>query len=203
MYVHCTSMSANLNCTYNVRTLYVQCPLGSYFRFFCIRILRPLGYGQDHRCNIVSVIILQPFGQSRSYWQGLLLGMSSSAWGDLGVTIKVKGEGRKVNLITQFLRNVGQILFILIGMFCLDVLFIWLDFGDLGDKVKMWKHLSSFEYRCFSLSVILASKLYYFFQSIDNLLFCHLVTNFKISHFIFFFLNKLIWSAANSWVNPL
>ena len=46
----------------------------------------------------------------------------------LGVTLgqlkKVKGEGRKVNLITQFLRNVGQILFILIGMFCLDVLFI-------------------------------------------------------------------------------
>ena len=28
MYVHCTSMSVNLNCTYNVRTLYVQCPLG-------------------------------------------------------------------------------------------------------------------------------------------------------------------------------
>ena len=32
MYIHCTSMRANLNCTcmYNVRTLYVQCPLGSY-----------------------------------------------------------------------------------------------------------------------------------------------------------------------------
>ena len=30
-------MSANLNCTYNVRTLYVQCPLGGCFVWFSVQ----------------------------------------------------------------------------------------------------------------------------------------------------------------------